>query len=137
MILWFLAYSTLHIDVDYFSDRFMGAVTSLLVLAALLSSINDQLPKTAYLKRIDVWLLWHIANNFLIIIWHVILDKIYDKNYDSTSLVQPIADSNGENAKFITRFRHRWTKTRLNEFAIITLPIVDALFYLFYFPWAL
>ena len=35
--------------------RFMGALTSLLVLASLLASIEENLPKTSYFKKIDVW----------------------------------------------------------------------------------
>ena len=33
----------------------MGALTSLLVLASLLASIEENLPKTSYFKKIDVW----------------------------------------------------------------------------------
>ena len=50
-LLWALAYLTLFIHEEDFSNRFMGAVTALLVLAALLSSIGDILPKTAYFKK--------------------------------------------------------------------------------------
>lgn len=33
----------------------MGALTSLLVLASLLAAIEENLPKTSYFKKIDVW----------------------------------------------------------------------------------
>ena len=52
----------------------MGAVTALLVLAALLSSIDDQLPKTAYFKFVDLWFNWFIANIFFIILIHIFVD---------------------------------------------------------------
>ena len=65
----------------------MGAVTALLVLAALLSSIDDQLPKTAYFKFVDLWFNWFIANIFVIILIHVIIDyynrKDNEKNVQS------------------------------------------------------
>ena len=79
-LLWVLAYITLFINEDDFSNRFMGAVTSLLVLAALLSSIGDLLPKTAYFKFVDLWFNWFIANIFLIIVIHVLVD--YFNNTD-------------------------------------------------------
>ena len=52
----------------------MGTVTSLLVLASLLSSINMSLPKTSYFKYIDVWFLWYLFNIFLLIVYHILLD---------------------------------------------------------------
>ena len=61
-----------------FSNRFMGAVTALLVLAALLASLGESLPKTAYFKFIDVWFNWFIMNIFVIILIHIIIDY-YDK----------------------------------------------------------
>ena len=86
-LLWILAYITLFIHMDDFSNRFAGAVTALLVLAALLSSINDTLPKTAYFKFVDLWFNWFIANIFVIILIHVIIDyynrKDNEKNVQS------------------------------------------------------
>ena len=73
-LLWFLAFLTLFIDEDDFSNRFMGAVTALLVLAALLASLGDLLPKTAYFKYVDLWFNWFITNIFFIILVHVVID---------------------------------------------------------------
>ena len=75
-LLWLLAFSTLFINVENFNNRIMVSVTSLLVLSSLLGSINRGLPKTSYLKYIDLWFLWYITNIFLIIISHIIIDKI-------------------------------------------------------------
>ena len=73
-LLWILAFITLFIDEDDFSNRFMGAVTALLVLVALLASLGEHLPKVAYFKYIDLWFNWFVANIFLIIFVHVIID---------------------------------------------------------------
>ena len=73
-LLWLLGYSTLLIKIEDFQDRFMGTVTALLVLAALLSSISMSLPRTSYFKYIDIWFLWYLANIFIIIVYHIILD---------------------------------------------------------------
>ena len=56
----------------------MGAVTSLLVLAALLGSMQASLPKTAYFKVIDIWFNWFMSNIFLIILIHVIVDHLHN-----------------------------------------------------------
>ena len=45
-----LAYLTFWIDISDFTDRFMGSLTALLVLAQLMSSLTKSLPKTSYYK---------------------------------------------------------------------------------------
>ena len=54
-----------------FLDR---VVTSLLVLASLLASIEENLPKTSYFKKIDVWFMSYIIFIFVIIVFHIIVD---------------------------------------------------------------
>ena len=94
-LLWLLAYITLFINENDFSNRFMGAVTALLVLAALLSSMENKLPTTAYFKLIDLWFNWFIVNIFLIIIIHVLID-----NYSSKDQLNNEKEENFENSKF-------------------------------------
>ena len=52
----------------------MGALTSLLVLASLLASIEENLPKTSYFKKIDVWFMSYIIFIFVIIVFHICVD---------------------------------------------------------------
>ena len=74
-ILWLLAYLTLFIPIENLNERFMGAVTALLVLASLLGSMENDLPKSSQMNLIDYWFLWYIINIFFIIILHVILEN--------------------------------------------------------------
>ena len=75
-MLWLLAYLTLLLPVRNLNERFMGAVTALLVLAALLGSMRNTLPTSAQMNFIDYWFLWYIINIFFIIVFHVILEKL-------------------------------------------------------------
>lgn len=50
-------YMSLFFHVNNFSDRVMVALTVMLVMASLQSSIQESLPKTAYFKFIDWWIL--------------------------------------------------------------------------------
>ena len=75
-LLWLFGYSTLFIGLENPSDRFMGAGTALLVIATLLNAINNDLPKTSYIKLIDLWFLWHLASIFVMISYHIILDRM-------------------------------------------------------------
>ena len=43
---------------DIAKDRIMIAITTMMVVATIQSSINKMVPKTSYIKMIDVWLLY-------------------------------------------------------------------------------
>ena len=75
-----ISYMTYWFDVDDFTNRIMVALTSLLVLAALFSQISSTLPKTAYLKLIDVWYLCCIILDFVMVLCLVITNSIKNKD---------------------------------------------------------
>ena len=54
----------------FLQDRIMVSLTSLLVLASLLSQTSGTLPKTSYFKMVDIWLFSCIVTIFLIILFH-------------------------------------------------------------------
>lgn len=78
-LLSFLAYLTFWIDVDNFSDRFIGSLTCLLVLASLMSGMTGSLPNTSYFKAIDVWLLYFLLVTALNIAMHIAIDFLKRK----------------------------------------------------------
>ena len=82
-VLLLLAYLTLFIDIANFSDRFMGSITALLVIAALLASFKEDLPKTSYFKYIDLWFMWNIINIFIITVYHIALDQIMKRGFSN------------------------------------------------------
>ena len=116
-LLWLLAYFTLFIKVENFNNRFMGSVTSLLVLASLLGSINSGLPKTSYFKYIDLWFLWYITNIFLIIIYHILLDNIND-NMNGNAIMVNSCNSNAT-ANTCEKSRRKF----FNKIAIMLFPL--------------
>ena len=97
-LLWFLAYITVFIQVQDFTNRFMGTVTALLVLAALLASIGDKLPQTSYFKYIDLWFMVYILNIIILIIFHVFIDNIY-KSKRFISSAHKISEITGVKSK--------------------------------------
>ena len=60
-------------------QRFMGSVTALLVLAALLGSMKTSLPSSSQVKLIDFWFIWYVVNIFFIIIFHVVIENLDQK----------------------------------------------------------
>ncbi len=73
----FLAYLTFWVDIQDFTDRFMGSLTALLVLASLMSTLTESLPKTSYFKIIDYWLLFFLVSTALNIAVHILVDRFY------------------------------------------------------------
>ena len=61
-----MAEMTLFIDVSHFEATIMVALTSMLVMYTLYQSIAANLPQTAYLKMIDIWLIGGLMIPFII-----------------------------------------------------------------------
>ena len=121
-LLWLLGYFTLFIKVENFNNRFMGSVTSLLVLASLLGSINSGLPRTSYFKYIDLWFLWYITNIFLIIIYHILLDNIDDDNMNGNTINRVNSCNSNATANTCRTSRRKG----VNNIAIVLFPLFTA-----------
>ena len=116
LVLWLFGYSTLFIEPneDGFSDRFIGAGTALLVIVTLLNAINIDLPKTSYMKYIDLWFMWHLISVFLMIAYHIVLNRL--RSY------------------FNTKNINKWKMiSRINSILIFAFPFVNGIFYAIYF----
>ena len=66
-----MAVLTMFIDESHFEATIMVALTAMLVLYTLFQSISDNMPTTAYLKLLDVWLIFGLGMPFLIFIVEV------------------------------------------------------------------
>lgn len=125
-LLWILAYSTLFIKVEDFTDRVMVTVVSLLALVSLLGSINTELPKTSYFKYINLWFLWYKTNILFLIICHIIISIVDIKKGRVIQL-------NLQNPSETQRTTRRPYMSRLNRIAIAVLPITSLIFNVVYF----
>jgi hypothetical protein len=67
-----IAEITLYIDESHFDTTIMVSLTSMLVMYTLYQSISGSLPQTAYLKMIDVWLLFGLLMPFVVFLFEVI-----------------------------------------------------------------
>lgn len=61
VMLMFISYASLYCPRDNLDLRVMMALTTLLVLFALYQQISDTLPRTSYVKAIDVWCFFAIT----------------------------------------------------------------------------
>ena len=126
-LIWFLAYLTFYIDLQNFNNRFMGSVTSLLVLASLLNSMQSKLPKTAYFKYVDLWFLWYIVNSIIIIGAHVLIANLPDSKLNDLTLLA-WRDKHVEIVEDTTRIRKS-----ANRIAKILFPLLTVPFNIIYF----
>ena len=134
VILWLFGYSTLFIEPTElgFANRFMGAGTALLVIATLINAVKSDLPKTSYMKFIDIWFLWHVGSVFGIIIYHIVLDRIrsiLEERTEPGNDVTPFEKDDGES------LRKQGIKLikNINKAMIYVFPILTGSFYIVYF----
>ena len=61
-----MAIVTLYIDESHFEATIMVALTAMLVLYTLFQSISSSMPPTAYVKFLDIWLIFCLIMPFII-----------------------------------------------------------------------
>ena len=71
-----IAEITLYIDESHFDTTIMVSLTSMLVMYTLYQSIAASLPQTAYLKMIDIWLLFGLMMPFVVFLFEVFFQLI-------------------------------------------------------------
>ncbi|TRY72284.1 hypothetical protein TCAL_08599 [Tigriopus californicus] len=81
LLLIITGYMSLFFHVNNFSDRVMVALTVMLVMASLQSAIQDSLPRTAYIKFIDWWILFSLNTQIFIMAYHTFLGYYCYKEY--------------------------------------------------------
>ena len=124
ILLWLIAYFTLYINITDFGNRFMGAITSLLVLAALLSSINGTLPQTAYFKNIDAWFFFFVINIVIIVFLHIIIDIFLNRESQYSVTPKPLNTIKiGPKDGYEKKEKKKMSEI-VNNGAKITIPII-------------
>ena len=71
-----IAEITLFIDDSHFEATIQVSLTSMLVMYTLYQSIAVSLPQTAYLKMIDVWLLFGLMMPFIVFLLEVFFELV-------------------------------------------------------------
>merc|ERR1719468_1266754 len=85
-----VAYMTFYFKISNFQDRIMIAITTMMVVATIQSSINKMVPKTSYIKMIDVWLLYSFNIIIVMMVVHTYMDS-YVKRDPGDESTQPKA----------------------------------------------
>ena len=75
-------------------------LTSMLVLTTMFINVSNNLPKTSYMKMIDVWLLFNLLYPFLVVLLHTYMDTL--RNQEETGLNNADSDLDDKKVR-ITR----------------------------------
>ena len=66
LLLLLIGIITLFLDESHFEATIMLAITAMLVMYTLYQSASSALPKTAYLKMVDIWLIFGLVVPFIV-----------------------------------------------------------------------
>ena len=76
-------------QASYFDTVVAVNITLLLVLTALFISILDSMPRTSYVKMIDIWLIFCLLIPLAEILFHAVLDKYrYDVEMEEEQVME-------------------------------------------------
>ena len=110
----------------------MGSGTALLVIATLINAVKTDLPQTAYTKFIDIWFLWHVLAVFVIIVYHIVLDRIRKNLEKQTPKKDEVVEFDEDEQTSLDAFNAKTIKN-INSTLINVFPTVNGLFYIVYF----
>ena len=133
LLLWFIAYITLFLKPADISNRSRICVTILLVLVSLIGSIKSDIPRTSYLKYIDIWFIWYISNIFFITCFHVFMEYLYATRNTGTIMVQPHGSEPNPSLTIVEEGKLR---PRIDQFVATLLFVVAIVFNIIYFTFS-
>ena len=117
-------------------------VTTLLVLTTLFISISNALPRTSYVKMMDIWLMFNLMIPFFEIILQTMIHKLHGKD-DYGNEVMPYSRPVGTKNKNINGLvgkedssrqeRDKLLKNILEILALVVLPGFYIIFCIIFF----
>ncbi|ROT80481.1 CRE-MOD-1 protein [Penaeus vannamei] len=133
LLLVIICYSTFYFRVEEFGDRIMVSITAMLVLVALFSQTSSTIPRTTYLKYIDVWYMFYIVLDFIMIILLVVINyvrwNVSESNLTArTTVVAPMVDSLMAKSSRGSLKGGRTLPQLLNLGCCVLLPLINFVF---------
>ena len=117
-----IACLTLFINPVHFEATVGLALTTMLVMQTLQSNISSELPKTPYLKIIDIWLTFGMAVPFAVFLVLVLVEALPSQR-------KVVGKSLTKETKTTRLGKQRWiTKERVHGFFKVLIPVCTAVF---------
>ena len=81
----------------------------MLVLTTMFINVSNNLPKTSYMKMVDVWLLFNLMYPFIVVLMHTYMDSL--RNDEENNEVAP--KNKSIQTHFISCLRTKMERQRL------------------------
>jgi hypothetical protein len=131
-----IAEITLFIDDSHFEATIMVSLTSMLVLYTLYQSVALSLPQTAYLKMIDVWLLFGLMMPFFVFLLEIFFELLKDNEKRTQSEdIDKVKNIRNSSCSFLNYQREEKTYIRgdkMKKTCQIFVPVITVGFILLY-----
>ncbi|XP_066983228.1 uncharacterized protein [Macrobrachium rosenbergii] len=131
LIIVIIVYSILFYPLTAFEERINVGLTGLLVEATLFSQVSSSIPRTAYLKLVDVWFVYCVISLFAVCVVIVVIQYLLTEVGD---IKAKKSANNGlmRMNKFDQAVLNRMRAVRVNYICRIVYPIVSAVFLVAY-----
>ena len=115
------------ISVEHFEANIMVHLTAMLVMYTLFQATSISLPQTAYVKLIDIWLLYGLTLPFLGFILSC-LEEIYKEPVATLTKVKPVGLLESDK----TRNSKQAIVQKLGRFVLPVTTVIFIFFYVIY-----
>ena len=88
VLLIFISYSTTFFRPFYFEASVTVNLTTMLVMTTIFIAVMDKLPSTAYIKMIDVWLIFNLLKPFIDIIVQTYIESLREAEDQKVSRIK-------------------------------------------------
>ncbi|XP_069944811.1 glutamate-gated chloride channel alpha-like [Cherax quadricarinatus] len=134
LMLVIVCYLTLFFDLADFQDRIMVSLTAMLLLATFFSQTSLTMPRTSYLKLIDVWYLALISEDFLIIVVLVLVENLRLRQEALKVQVFPVQWKVRESLHFLSHLRTGADRAaEINRKVVLIFPVTLLVFLVIFF----
>ncbi|XP_064101370.1 glycine receptor subunit alpha-2-like isoform X2 [Macrobrachium nipponense] len=131
LIIVIIVYSILFYPLTAFEERINVGLTGLLVEATLFSQVSSSIPRTAYLKLVDVWFVYCVISLFAVCVVIVVIQYLHTEVGDINSKKSA---NNGlmRMNKFDQAVLNRLRAVKVNYICRIVYPVISAIFLIAY-----
>ncbi|XP_069975169.1 uncharacterized protein [Penaeus vannamei] len=130
LIIVVIGYLVFFFPINNFNERIMVGLTGLLVEATFFSQVNSSIPNTAYMKLVDIWMVFCILILFQVVVSVVIIHYFRDMKtwpvHTNLAVVNSVKRPGGEEE------RRRNTSQQVNKLCQIITPLSIAVFLVVY-----
>ena len=90
----------------------------MLVLTTIFIDVSNNLPKTSYMKMIDVWLLVNLMLPFTVVLTHTYMDTLREEEDQNTAGTK-MSDKKNKNLAAVKRFSLFYNPALVITFALV------------------